>query len=299
MNTNSNTYTVIYATVLVVVVAAVLAYVSFTLAPAQEANRQNEVRTQLLASVGIQDVKNAKEAYDKYFTESFLVNSLGEKVDGDAFAVAMNLKGQNDKIRVGRPEDATLPVFICTFDDGSKAQVFAAYGAGLWGPIWGYISVDAADMNTVKGAVFDHKGETPGLGAEIAQPWFRENFVGKKIFEGEEFTSVKVVKGGAAADDTHGVDAITGGTITSRALENTLAKWLGIYLPYIQAQKSQVSSCCAHECCGHCGDACACEGEGEGDACGNCCEAADSACCHSAEGGCCGKCKTENSEEVK
>jgi len=290
MNTNSNTYTVIYATVLVVVVAAVLAYVSFTLAPAQEANRQNEVRTQLLASVGIQDVTNAKEAYDKYFTESYLVNSEGEKVEGDAFAVAMNLKGQNDKLRAGHPENATLPVFVCTFDDGSKAQVFAAYGAGLWGPIWGYISVDAADMNTVKGAVFDHKGETPGLGAEIGQPWFQENFKGKKIFEGEEFTSVKVVKGGAAADDTHGVDAITGGTITSRALENTLAKWLGIYLPYIQAQKAAVAAC-AHKCCGHCGEGAACC-EGEADAaCGNCCEAA--------EGGCCGKCKTENSEEVK
>lgn len=296
MNTNSNTYTVIYATVLVVVVAAVLAFVSYTLAPAQESNRQNEVRTQLLASVGIQDVKNVKEAYDKYFTESYLVNSQGEKVEGDAFAVAMNLKGQNDKIRAGKSENATLPVFVCTFDDGSKAQVFAAYGAGLWGPIWGYISVEAADMNTVKGAVFDHKGETPGLGAEIAQPWFQENFKGKKIFEGDQFTSIKVVKGGAPADDPHGVDAITGGTITSRALENTLANWLGIYLPYIQAQKDAVAAC-AHECCGHCGDAC-CEGEADA-ACGNCCEAAESACCAAAEGGCCGKCKTENSEEVK
>ncbi len=270
MNTNSNTYTVIYATVLVVVVAAVLAFVSYTLAPTQEANRQNEVRTQLLASVGIKDVTDAKKAYDKYFTDSFLVNSKGETVEGDAFAVAMNLKEQNDKIRVGLTAEATLPVFICTFDNGSKAQVFAAYGAGLWGPIWGYISVDASDMSTIKGAVFDHKGETPGLGAEIAQPWFTNNFIGKKLFEGEQFTSVKVVKGGAAPDDIHGVDAITGGTITSRSLENTLSNWLTIYLPYIKVQKSRLEVLCTHE---------------------------DDECCECCEG--CDNCQTEKSEEVK
>ena len=286
MNTNSNTYTVIYATVLVVVVAAVLAFVSYTLAPKQEANRQNEVRTQLLASVGIKDVTDAKQAYDKYFTDSFLVNSKGETVEGDAFAVAMSLKEQNDKIRANRTAEATLPVFICTFDDGSKAQVFAAYGAGLWGPIWGYISVDASDMNTVKGAVFDHKGETPGLGAEIAQPWFTGNFIGKKLFEGEQFTSIKVVKGGAAPDDIHGVDAITGGTITSRSLENTLSNWLTIYLPYIQTQKSRLAALCALE----------------NEVCPDCC-AADSTCtgecAEHAQGGCCDKCQTEKSEEVK
>jgi len=247
MNTNSNTYTVIYATVLVVVVAAVLAYASYTLAPKQDANRQDEVRTQILASVGVKDVKNAKEAFEKYVTESYLVNDKGEKVEGDAFGVAMNLKKQNDKIRVGNAAAATLPVFVCTFEDGSKAEVFAVYGAGLWGPIWGYMSVDAADMNTVKGAVFDHAGETPGLGAEIAESWFQENFIGKKIFEGDDFTSIHVVKGGAPESDTHGVDAITGSTITSRALEVTIGNWLGIYLPYIKARKSTVAStvCCS------------------------------------------------------
>ena len=114
--------------------------------------------------------------------------------------------------------------------------MFPVYGAGLWGPIWGYIALKD-DFNTVYGAAFDHKSETPGLGAEIATEWFQNNFKEKSIFEGNEFVSVSVMKGGATPGNNHQVDAVTGGTITSKALDETMKSWLGAYLPYIKEAK--------------------------------------------------------------
>ena len=91
-------------------------------------------------------------------------------------------------------------------------------------------------MNTIEGAVFDHKGETPGLGAKIAdEPWFRAQFPGKSIFEGGNLTSVSIVKGGAKEGDAHAVDAISGATITSQALDVTIKNWLTAYEAYFKA----------------------------------------------------------------
>ena len=108
-------------------------------------------------------------------------------------------------------------------------------GKGLWGPIWGYIALES-DKNTVAGASFDHKGETPGLGAEINQGWFQEPFVGKKIFdESGDYQSIRVIKGGAPEGDKHGVDAISGGTITSNGVTEMLVRTLKIYEPYLKS----------------------------------------------------------------
>ena len=107
-------------------------------------------------------------------------------------------------------------------------------GTGLWGPIWGYISLDN-DMNTVYGAVFDHKAETPGLGAEINRDFFEKPFNGKRIFDLEgDFVSIAVVKGGAKENDYHGVDGISGGTITSDGVTAMLKERLDKYLPYFE-----------------------------------------------------------------
>ena len=132
----------------------------------------------------------------------------------------------------------TLPVFVCTLDDGSKVEIFPIYGAGLWGPIWGYVSLKD-DYNTIYGATFLHKGETPGLGAEIATPNFSNQFIGKSIFDGGSLVSVTVVKGGAPEGSAHEIDAISGGTITSRALENAIRQWLEYYEPYLEKQKAE------------------------------------------------------------
>lgn len=254
MDTNKNSYTIIYATLLVVFVAAILAFVSSSLKSRQQKNVDIEKQMSLLNSIGLgmeadkvpDKTAYIEEEYSKYITESFIVNYEGKVVEGDAFRV--DLKEQYDLMRqiaavpADRQDRKTellaqlkLPVFVGTLENGN-VYILSCYGAGLWGPIWGYISLNS-DFNIIHGATFDHKGETPGLGAEIATPRFRGQFVGKEIFTDNSFTSVAIVKGGAEPGNPHQVDAISGGTITSRSLESTLKNWLQYYLPYIESQK--------------------------------------------------------------
>ena len=168
--------------------------------------------------------------FNKYITDSYIVDFNGDKVEGTAFTV--DLKAQYDlmkKIASESDKDADLqklqlPVFICTMPDGKVVKILSCYGAGLWGAIWGYLAI-SDDNNTLSGAIFDHKSETPGLGAEIATPKFSGQFVGKQIFENGKFTSVNIVKGGATPGNMHEVDAISGGTITSKSLDATIRMW--------------------------------------------------------------------------
>jgi len=128
-------------------------------------------------------------------------------------------------------EEQDLPVFRAFPDDGEKVLILPVEGKGLWGPIYGYVSL-RSDLNTIYGVNFDHKGETPGLGAEINTTRFESMFKGKKLFENGKFVSIKVHKGGADPNDIHGVDAISGGTITSRGLEKMLFDCLSKYNDY-------------------------------------------------------------------
>ncbi len=256
MNTNSNTYTVIYSVILVVVVAVVLAFTALTLQPAQDTNVKVETISKILTSVGLYDAESEMsndeiiKTYSDNIKEAILVNAEGQVI-GNMSTDAKNieLKGQADLklqstyIKKASEGDAdakaniALPVYIFNVN-GKTIPVVPCYGAGLWGPIWGYVAFEG-DMNTIEGAVFDHKGETPGLGAEIATDWFRANFTGKKIYDAEgNFTSVKVVKGGASEDDINGVDAISGGTITSQALEKAIKTWIEAYVPYFETLKA-------------------------------------------------------------
>ena len=248
MNTNGNTYTVIYSAVLVILVAAILAYVSLALQPRQNDNIRVETMSKILTAAGLYNAEEAEAAadinkftialYNDNLQAAIYVNGNGEKT-GDMKEVAgtSELKAQYDimkKIGDGTDESLKaclrLPVYIFNVN-GQTIRVVPCYGAGLWGPIWGYLAF-TEDMNTLDGAVFDHKGETPGLGAEIALPKFYDQFGGKQILdENGNFVSVSVVKGGAKGD-IHGVDAISGGTITSKALETTMRTWLSFYRPY-------------------------------------------------------------------
>ena len=223
MNKNSNTYIIIYASVMVVIVAAVLSFASLSLKNIQEENVKIEKKGDILRSVGeggeadqVSD-KNAyiNEMYAKYIIDSYVVNAAGDKVDGvDAFALLSDLKTQYDK-----PEnERTLPVFVSKNDEGNISYVIPVWGAGLWGPVWGYIAL-ADDWDTVDGVVFGHKSETPGLGAEIATPAFQAQFKGKKILKDGKVVAIKLQKGGAPDDDPYAVDAVSGGTLTSRRRE--------------------------------------------------------------------------------
>jgi Na+-transporting NADH:ubiquinone oxidoreductase subunit C len=170
------------------------------------------------------------EEFGKYITESYVIDFQGNKVETDAFEVMLGL---NAEIRKDR-EDRNYPVFVYSENGGPKKFVVPVRGKGLWGPIWGYVALEE-DLNTIAGAVFDHKSETPGLGSDINTDWFQEPFTGKTLFnEAGEFVSVEVMKGGADPNSMHQVDAISGGTITSKALEEMLIDCLTGYVTHFK-----------------------------------------------------------------
>jgi len=224
----SNRYIFIFSAVMVVAVATLLAMAATMLQPQQLKNLEIEKKKSILESIGIESTReNTESLYAKYIKEIYVINSKGETVDGvNAFNVV--LKDEQKKPL----EQQYFPIFKAVIEDGEKLLVIPVEGKGLWGPIWGYISVKS-DMNTIFGCTFDHKGETPGLGAEINTRPFEDMFIGKKLFESGKFVSVGVLKGGAKDDDLHNVDAISGGTITSKGLEKMLADCISKYNDYL------------------------------------------------------------------
>ena len=238
MRNFSNTYIFVFSLIMVTIVAVLLSFVAMQLKPLQEMNVQIEKKQDVLKSVG--KAGEAKEVDDKntyineefaqYITESYVVDFNGEMLEEDAFEVMLALAAEVKKPQ----EERSYPVFIYSENGGPKKYVFPVRGKGLWGPIWGYVALEE-DLNTIYGAVFDHKSETPGLGAEINTEWFQEPFVGKTIFDKNgEFISVEVVKGGADPSSDHQVDAISGGTITSKALEEMMIDCLGGYVAHFK-----------------------------------------------------------------
>lgn len=236
MNTNSNTYTVVYTAVLTAVVAAVLALAASALKGRQQDNMNLEkMKTILLAANLGQDENGVaskdadfKALFQKHITGSWAIDAQGNVIEGvDAFK-DIDLKAQFNNIKKG--EEAMLPVYECTLDDGRKLNIVANYGAGLWGAIWGYIAVES-DFQTVAGAIFDHASETPGLGAKIAEPAFYTQYRGKKL--NPQTNSIEVVKGGANGAES-GVDAISGATITSTAVMTTMDQWMGAYKAFFE-----------------------------------------------------------------
>jgi Na+-transporting NADH:ubiquinone oxidoreductase subunit C len=232
MDTNGNIYTITYAAVMVVLVAILLAVAATQLKPYQDANILIEKKQNILKSVNIvADAKQANDLFSNTIKELYIVNSKGEKVEGDAFKVDL-------KVEHSKPVDQRkLPVYVADMGDKGKVYVLPLRGAGLWGPIWGYISL-SSDMNTVFGANFDHQGETPGLGAEIRTEKFQTPFIGKTIFDQSGmFTSIIVAKTGEKSDPAHSVDAISGGTITSKGLQKMLYDDLATYQEFFKTLK--------------------------------------------------------------
>ena len=228
MNTNSNTYTVIYSIILVVVVAAVLAFAAMFLKPTQDANVKKDTIGQILTAATFAGVEDAKilDTYKAEIESAILVNLEGEKV-GDLNIEDCEVYGTSDLKRQIAAEQKSLPVYI--FKNGYT--VVPCYGAGLWGPIWGYVGLEK-DLKTIKAVCFGHKGETPGLGAKIAdEPWFAESFTGKTIGDGEILFEV-CKPANTQVDANNHIDAISGATITSQALGFTLNQWFGFYRNY-------------------------------------------------------------------
>ncbi|MDG5799184.1 NADH:ubiquinone reductase (Na(+)-transporting) subunit C [Marinilabiliaceae bacterium ANBcel2] len=218
MNKQGNSYTFIFATIMVVVVATLLAFVSQSLKPRQDRNVLVAQKSDILQSVNIfVPTDEVEDVYDDIIGESsYIVNFSGERVEGEALEVNMQREVRKSL------DERNFPVYEATLESGEIKYILQVRGNGLWGPLWGYVSVND-DGTTIYGATFDHAGETPGLGAEIANRSFQDQFSGKKIFDDSgELVSIAVVKGGAPEGDSHAVDGISGGTITAEGLEDML-----------------------------------------------------------------------------
>ncbi len=225
---HSNRYTLIYAAVLSIITAIVLAVAAEGLKPLQDSNIALDTRSNILKAVRLDytDRDKINQVYESSIQE-LVVNTAGEVEEEKP--VQVDLKNQINL----DPAERKLPLYIYTDDAAKKYYIIPLRGTGLWGPIWGYVSLEG-DFNTVYGAIFDHKSETPGLGAEIAEAPFQKQFEGKKIMEGDKFVSVNVwkttYKSPLGAD--HRVDGISGGTITSNGTDEMLKNCIAPYVSY-------------------------------------------------------------------
>lgn len=230
MDTNKNSYTIIYAAVMVVIVALLLALVSSGLKETQTTNVKLDKKKQILSALQINlEDQDAAALYDQYIVKELVVNTKADilsEVKGEAFDIDIVKEAAKPL------ESRQLPIYVARLE-GQTKYIIPLRGAGLWGPIWGYVALND-DKNTVFGTYFSHASETPGLGAEIALPKFQQEFVGKHILnDRNEFVSIAVMKAGQNSDTQEQVDAISGGTITSKGVEAMLLNSIGQYEAFL------------------------------------------------------------------
>lgn len=247
INTEKNSYTVGFAVVMVVVVGFLLAGISQVLKPNIDANKRAEKQQNILYAMGVNnnegkndvvfiDGPELQEKFDKYITEQFYLQA-GEKVE-DPEAYLIDVK--KEKKKAEDPDyDQRLPLFKGNID-GKDLYVMPVRGKGLWDAIWGFVAVD--ENMTIQGVFFDHKAETPGLGAEIKQRYFMDDFVGESFLDNGQFKGIAVAKGNndpKNEDKTdYEVDALAGATITGDGLATMLRKDVQKYVPYFKSLKN-------------------------------------------------------------
>ena len=236
LNTNGNAYTIIYAAVIVVIVAFLLAFVASALKPTQDDNVAIDKKQQILSSLNIRGVeKSAVDATYKsvivndaiYGTDPTTPTNNGEAKDQAGFKV----EGKNIT-----PDNR--PFYVAEVD-GAKKYVIPVTGAGIWGGLWGYVALNE-DCETVYGTYFSHESETAGLGARITEQWFQDSFQGKKLYaEGNEDVVLSVVKKGkegSMSPDNY-VNGVTGATLTSNGVNDMIQEDLKSYQDILKAQK--------------------------------------------------------------
>ena len=235
----SNLYIFCFSSALVLVVAAALSFTALSLEGKQKENIEVERQQNILAALGVETTKaDVFAKFDQYIKEGIVIKSNGNKVGEIEKDIEMNLLGFLKKQNEIPVNERLLLLYRAELN-GKSYVVIPVRGAGLWGPIWGNVALESADMNTIRGVTFDHAGETPGLGAEINTAWFQERFQNKKLFNASgRFVSVKVEKPGTYTKDDHTVDGISGGTITSKALEEMVRNSLEPYQTYFKQSKS-------------------------------------------------------------
>ncbi len=228
MDKNSNTYTILYSALVVVVVAFLLAFAYKALQARSEANERIDTKQQILAALNLRGVpKDSVEAvYEDVVKKAEIVDTTGRvvKAEGGFDVKRKDMNGGN------------LPFYICRVDSQVK-YVVPMVGKGLWGSIWGFLALNA-DGRTVYGAYFSHESETAGLGALIKDQAFQDKFKNKQAYDAGGSVTLNVVKAGTSRDARTQVDGITGATLTGNGVEAMLKDYLGMYEKVLK-QKSQ------------------------------------------------------------
>ena len=227
---NSNGYTFAFAIVMVVVVGTLLAVASQGLKSRQDKNATDKKMISILSAINVEATRaNAQEIYNKYVIDSKII--AGKDLSAEAFDVDIKKEFRNKKLAVS---DRNYPLYICE-KDNNRYYVIPVIGTGLWGPIWGFVALES-DFKTIYGANFDHKSETPGLGAEIKYASYSDQYTGEMISDTTgTFQPIIVVKDGSGSGLNSKVDGITGGTITSKGVEEMTTRTLEVYVNYFNS----------------------------------------------------------------
>lgn len=262
---DSNIYTIVFSTIMVVIVGGLLAYVSMSLSPAQQANISNEKMQNILQAIGIPETdgiqrEDAGKVFNDFVKRRITINYNGEILSDksstdpinpldklDAFNIDLRkeyskfvkpimnkYKGDDAKIKeaLSKSSDIHFPIFVCE-SNGKTFYVLSASGKGLWDDVWGYLGLNS-DLMSISGVVFDHKAETPGLGSKIAEEWFQDQFVGKRISNGTEFVPINVIKPGKDLNE-HQVDGISGATFTGVGINEMLSRSIYVYYNFFKS----------------------------------------------------------------
>ena len=225
INKESNIYTFGFSILLVVLVGAILSSLSLGLKPIKDKNASIKKKMDILMAIGQEsDRSSAEELYGKFIGENtFVISAQGKKIEGeDAFNLDVQKQHRDKTISA---DARKYPVFEASTEEG-KRFILPVVGKGLWGPIWGFVAID--ENQKIVGASFDHKTETPGLGAEIKNTPFEAQYIGATIKE-----DIAVVKDGSGKEPgDQKVDGITGGTITSKGVEEMMNRTMKVYSTY-------------------------------------------------------------------
>jgi Na+-transporting NADH:ubiquinone oxidoreductase subunit C len=224
-----------YAAILTIVCGGLLAIASEGLKERQQANIELERKSNILSTVmQVGKDVNVAEEYDKR-VKAFVVDFSGNEVAG-VLPANVNIEAEYKK----PAEQRLLPVYeFRNANNKIEYVVLPVHGFGLWDKIWGYVALQA-DLNTIQGTVFQHKGETPGLGARIASAEIQDRYKGKKVFEGDQLASVEMMKGEGNdySADPHKVDGMSGATLTGKGVNNMLKDYLACYSNYIKKTRN-------------------------------------------------------------
>ncbi len=224
-----------YAAILTIVCGGLLAIASEGLKERQQANIELERKSNILSTVmEINKNLNIAEMYDQR-VKAFVVDFAGNEIAGVSPA-SVNIETEYKK----PAEKRMLPVYeFRAADNTIEYVVLPVHGFGLWDKIWGYVALQA-DLNTIQGTVFQHKGETPGLGARIASAEIQDRYKGKKVFQGVQLASVEMMKGEGNdySTDPHKVDGMSGATLTAKGVNTMLKDYLACYSNYIKRVKT-------------------------------------------------------------